>query len=856
MRILQRTALTLAVLFLGMSLYGQSAALRKANKQYELYAFNLAIKSYLDVVEKYPRNSEALGKLGDSYRHLNQMSQAAKWYKQAIAQPNIDPINFLNYGKVLMALGKHDEAKRMFFAYSRSFPEIGNHFAENADFAKQQTASASSGYRVSNELINSAASDFGSALYQNNRVVFSSARTDFQRTSNNWSGKSENQLFVAQKGSNGFLQNPTLLKNSLKNKYNIGPVSYSKDGRWVAYTKSNFTNGTRHIASSGMEMSLYFAEVKSNGDWGAEIAFPYNGTDYSTGYPSLSENGSTLYFASNRPDGFGGYDIFVSRRVGKTWSTPINLGATVNSLGNEITPFFDGQNLYFTSDWHQGLGGYDVFRADAENNNWVRIFNLGNGVNSSYDDYGFVYDYAMNVGYFTSNRTGGKGLEDIYRVSKTTGGIVIAVKNATDRSPISNAQVDFSPCGEGVYTTDINGIYSFQARDGLNCDVLVRKSGYSSSSLRLSTSNVQQGRSFEVLLTRTSGSTVNPANLPGASYTGKVIDSQNRQPINGVIVRATNSRTGQAQEAYSDANGNYTLKLTPNSMYIIRYSRGGYAEFNRSLQTNNGADRSILGIIPFMPAEGNTASTQTNPNTNTNPSNPYPGSSNPSSGSTQPTYPGNTTYPTTGTTTKPTHTGTSTNTHTNTDGATTTTSAPATRGYAVQVAAVSKLNMSNYGNLGTLGNVYYQNTGKVYKIRLGVYPTKEKAIAAKAKARAKGYKQAFVVEENVSAVSAVVNTNTTTTRPSTTANTSTAGSSTSGYMVRIATLRNTSNFNTQSVSSIGYIEQRQSGPYTIMLLSGYNSLSDARLAQRKVRNLGFSDAYVVVENAGKLQKVK
>jgi hypothetical protein len=164
--------------------------------------------------------------------------------------------------------------------------------------------------------------------------------------------------------------------------------------------------------------------------------------------------------------------------------------------------------------------------------------------------------------------------------------------------------------------------------------------------------------------------------------------------------------------------------------------------------------------------------------------------------------------------------------------------------------------MSNYGNLGTLGNVYYQNTGKIYKIRLGVYATKEQALQAKASARARGYNQAVVVEENVSAVNAVVNNATTTPPNSSPATTTTPGNSTGGFMVRIATLRNTSNFNSQSVSSIGYIEQRQSGPYTIMLLSGYNTLSDARLAQNKVRNLGFSDAYVVVENAGKLQKVK
>ena len=847
MRIFQVTAIFFLALMVAMPAQGQNA-LKRANKQYELHAYNAAIRSYTNLLQKQPNNLEAMGKLADSYRHINQMTEADKWYTQAINRAsqtrakNFDPIHYLNYGKVLMALGQYDKAKRQFLRYSRDFPEIGNHFAENVDFAKRQLGTNSS-YRVSNELINSIFSDYGPAFYTGNKIVFSSSRTD------NLSGKAENQLFIAERGTNGFLQNPTPLENRLRNKYFIGPVSYSQDGRFVAYTKNNFVNGTRHIASSGMEMSIYIAEVQ-NGKWVNEVPFPYNGTDYATGFPTLSPDGSRLYFASNRPDGFGGYDIFVSNRIGNTWSTPENLGATVNSLGNEIAPYYDGRNLFFASDWHQGLGGYDIFRADAENNKWVRIFNLGNGVNSPRDDYAFIFDYRTNTGYFTSNRPQSRGLEDIYKVSKTTAGIVIRVKDAATLRPVPNAQVDFSSCGEGVFTTDASGVYNLQALNGLNCEIVVRKSGYTSGFLRITSNGQGSGKDYEVLLRNTGSSTAgtggntgntNTGNTNTGTYTskdyiGKIIDSSTRLPMAGVRIAATNSSNGRVLEVYSDNSGQYGLDLQPNSFYIVRYSKPGYLDLNRSVRTSNGTDRSILGTIPLQVSSGTSTSSGTV-------GDPYPGS-------------GNTTYPTTGTTTYP-NTTTTTNTGTTTTntgtGTTTTTNVPSIRGYSVQVAAVRRLDMNNYTTLSPIGNVYYQNIGNVYKIRVGVFATREEAKAALSDVKNKGFAGPFIVEENVTNISG---TDVSTTTTSTTSTTNSSDYYEGGFMVRLGAYRNPQNFDRNSVSQYGYVEQRRSGPYTIMLLSGFRTLNEARSAQSMVRSVGYSDAFVVIDNAGRLERVR
>jgi len=121
-----------------------------------------------------------------------------------------------------------------------------------------------------------------------------------------------------------------------------------------------------------------------------------------------------LYFSSNRPGGQGGFDIYVSYLRDGKWSIPENLGPAINSPGNEITPYFDGDQLYFASDYKQGLGGYDIFSSEAVDGTWAQAENMGKGVNSPSDDYYLVVDNSTGAYYFSSNRLGGRGKDDIY----------------------------------------------------------------------------------------------------------------------------------------------------------------------------------------------------------------------------------------------------------------------------------------------------------------------------------------------------------------------------------------------------------------------------------------------------------
>lgn len=763
------------------------ADLRKANKQYELHAYNLAIPDYLDAVKRRSDNAEALGKLADCYRHINNMEEAAKYYALAVKQKDVDKAHILQYGLVLKSLGRYDEAKQQFQKFAQvENAMIGNHFAQSCDFAKSQL-NVTSSYTLTNELINTSASDFGAAFFGQQQVVYASARTDIIRSSSNWTGKANNQLFLANIGRNGYLESPVFLRGSVNNEFNVGPVSFSPDGKVVAYTKNNFVDGTRHIATSGMELSIYIATVNAAGDWVNEQPFPYNGSDFSTGFPCFSPDGNALYFASTRQEGFGGYDIYISKRVGNSWSTPENLGPVVNSPANEVTPFYDGNMLFFASDWHQGLGGYDVFRAEPTGERWTKIYHLGSSVNSPYDDYGFLYDGFRNIGYVVSNRPGGRGNEDIYRVQRSADYIVIRVKNAGDGSPVPGATIDFSSCGEGIYQTDNRGVYGFQAVQGLNCNLSIKKDGYLSSSLQVSTQGGGESREYEVILSRAN-----------EAYAGKVLDYTSRRPLDGVLVTALNQNSGSQTETTTNANGDYYLALSPYASYVLRLSRPGYRDLNFTARTEDGLDRTILGVIAMLPSVGGPADID--------------------DAVRPPNEPGGT--------------------------------SEVGRGYSVQVSAVSNPNMSAFDNLTQLGTVYSKSEGGRYKIRVGVFPTRAEAESALKSVKSKGYKGAFIVEETGGAVSGDSQAKGNTVKPNVPA-------STGRYKVQLAAYRDVRNFDESKAGSIGTVEERKKGQLTVKYLGGYATFSEANQALSRAKSAGFPDAYVVEETAsGELVKVK
>jgi len=793
MRMVNRFFIVALLLIIGSSsIFAQSfrRLMRRANTSYEIHAYNKAIEDYQAALQKKSDDPEALYKIADAYRQLNKMDEAAAFYARAVRQSEVDKASILQYGLVLKSLGKYDEAKQWFLLYARDVDaQVGNHFAQTCDFAKAQL-NVSASYSVTNEFINTSAADFGPAFWGSDRVVYSSARSDIQRSGGDFSGKIGNQLFLATIGTRGYLDSPVFLKGSNSQEVNEGPLALAPDGRTIAFTKNNFVDGTRQIPGSGMELSIYLAQINPNGTWGDIRPFPFNGTGFSTGYPCFSPDGNRMYFASDRPGGSGGYDLYVSNKIGNSWGAPENLGPVVNSGGDEISPSFDGTSLFFSSNWHPGLGGMDVFRAESNvDGRWTRIFHLGAQVNSPRDDYGFSYDPFRNLGFVVSNRLGGRGNEDIYRISRAADNVVIRVINASNGLPVANAGIDFSNCGQGVFQTDGRGVYSFQALQGLECDVVVNKTGFLPGTVRISTTGASASRDYEVMLTS-----------PNEAYAGKIVDYTTKIPLAGVTITAINTRTGNQMQAYTNANGDYYLALSPFSDYLVRYSKPAYREVEFDVNTEDGLDRTILGVISLLP------STAVPPTDNLNPG---------------PVLPDN-------------------NSNSNLGGI---------DGFAIQVAAIKTPAMDRFGNLTDLGDVYYLDQGGTYKIRLGIYASRQDADLALNQVKSRGYPGSFIVREDGSGSSIGVRDP----DPTTGSNTN-PGFSAGRFKVQLAAYSNPKWFDDSKVRDLGTIEERKKGRFTVKYVGGLTTMNEARRALSVARSAGFDTSFIVEDVNGDLIK--
>lgn len=801
---------TLVFCFFLLSTLNAQSSLRKANKQYELYAFNLAIKSYKKVLDRHPNNTEALGRIADCYRHLNQMEEAATYYDKAVRQSKVDDLFFYQYGLVLKALGRYDEAKQWFIRFAEKYPVNGNQFAESCDFARARQHDPPT-FEVKPEFLNSAAADFGPMYFEEGQIIYVSGRSDLSRSNKKKSefvGTPNNQLMLTRSDLNGFLKEPTLLLGTSGNPTNQGPLAYSPDGKFAVITKNNFVDGTRQIPSSGLEMSLHISEISADGNFASQIPFPYNGSGYSTGYPSFSADGNSLYFASDRPDGFGGFDLYVSFRVGNSWSAPENLGSAVNTQGNEISPFVTDNTLFFASDWHIGFGGFDVFQANQSNGRWTSVSHAGTGINSSRDDFGMIFNAETRKGYFVSNRLGGKGSEDIYQVNMESNDMVINVINSISGEAIDNARLDFTSCGQGVFRTNQNGMFRWAILDGVDCAPVVTKEGYISKTFRIT--EISQ-KNIEVFLTK-----------EGEAFRGRVVNANTGTILEGVNVRATNLATNHNLEAFSNINGEYNLAIEPDKTYVMRFSKVGYQELNWTITTSGFDNDRVLQTVSLRPSGTNIVDNST-PNNNAGNNSDGSNSGNSNSGNSS-----------------------------------------VAAGFAVQIAALSagkNVDLTEFSNkVGSIGNVYAQPIGGKNKIRVGTFQSRAEADKAKKQLRSKGFNGCFVVTQEATGNTNEVVNNTSGSNSDSTAgnNPSTSegflGSNPEGFLVRLGAFKNPKSFDKNKVVDIGIVHSYEKGDWTIMLLAGYDTKAMAERALRKAKERGFKGAFLVKSEGGSLIK--
>ena len=388
------------------------SAEKKAEKAFKYGKYQSAIEAYKAILARDPNNGRANYYLAESYRKSNRIRESIPYYAKAGGRGINEDTLKLSYAKALQAAGQYAEARQQL---EEALEQTDNEKLKSRLRREitglgrlQELTEKKSYYRIKNlEAINTPVAEY-SPVYLNNELYFTSARNNSRIFDG--SGTPYTDLYkVETKGANVDINTVSALAPTINEPLvNEGTIAFTPDGKTMVFAKGN--TGKRKGRD---DVDLYLSRFR-NGAWTVPQLININQPNSWESTPAFSPDGRTLYFSSNRKGGYGGLDLYSATMDSRgRFGRVRNLGADINTAGDEMFPFASetGQ-LYFSSDGHPGYGMLDIFVV-ARSGGKTTAENLGQPVNSTGDDFG-IFLFRPDRGFFTSNRDGGKGDDDIY----------------------------------------------------------------------------------------------------------------------------------------------------------------------------------------------------------------------------------------------------------------------------------------------------------------------------------------------------------------------------------------------------------------------------------------------------------
>ncbi|WP_196891863.1 OmpA family protein [Aureivirga marina] len=395
----------------------QSSTQKKADKLFGKARYVQAAELYEKEVNEN-KSLDLLEKLGDCYYYNGKMNNAAKYYAQALElyPEQVDAEHLHRYAMSLKGNKDYSKADKIMQKYNAKVGRVKtapNTLAYFTELEKKERRP----FIVTNSSISTKDSEWGAA-FNANQIIFASSREgDSSKKKYKWNNENYLDLFIAEVDEEGDATGATPFSKEINSSAHEGGVTFSGDGNTIYFTRNVKPKNRKGDKISHLKI---FKSTKVGGTWTEPIEVSFNQEGYSTAHPALNKNNTKLYFASDMPGTEGGFDIFVvDINKDGSFGEPKNVGPNVNTENREQFPFVsDENNLYFSSDGRMTLGGLDVFVSKIEGNSYSKAQNLGNVINSNKDDFGFIYDEGTEKGFLSSNRDGGQGSDDIYRVDR------------------------------------------------------------------------------------------------------------------------------------------------------------------------------------------------------------------------------------------------------------------------------------------------------------------------------------------------------------------------------------------------------------------------------------------------------
>ena len=472
--------ITLSFVAISASVFAQNKDTKAADKLFSRYEYVSAAKEYQKLVDNGKGDGYVYKQLADTYFNMFNTTEAISWYAKA-TESSQDAETYFKYAQMLKASGKYEDANIQMNKFSSMVPNDlrAKAHKENPNYLPK-LAGKESGYIVNSLKVSSDKSDFGAVMYDNT-IYFSSARNKAKKNYG-WTNEPFLDIYKSVLGDNGTYSEPTTI-SELNSKFHDGTLTISADGNTCYFSTESFKDKVYEKAkSSNSKFSqIYLYKATKQGDiWGDIKLLPFNSKEYSTGNPSLSRDGKTLYFSSNRPGSIGGVDIWkVAIIDSDSYGEPVNLGTKVNTEGNENFPFISDDNttLYFASNGKPGFGGLDIFKFELAKGS--EAVNMGKPVNTEKDDFAFSFNKAKNLGFLSSNRSGN---DDIFSATPICAvDLLVIVTNAKTGEILSNAKVAILDDKKNIIATETSndkGEVNFKVECDKSYSIQASKDGF------------------------------------------------------------------------------------------------------------------------------------------------------------------------------------------------------------------------------------------------------------------------------------------------------------------------------------------------------------------------------------------
>ncbi|MFK7784070.1 MAG: carboxypeptidase regulatory-like domain-containing protein [Crocinitomicaceae bacterium] len=569
--------------------FGQSVRLAEADDFYGLIAYASAAEIYTELIDSEVDSPAMRAKLADCYYQMGETEKAETYYQEMIQSVEATPKDVYQYAQSLKENGKYSESDQWMdkFASLEASDLRAVQYKENKGYL-DQIINQEAFFNVNHLSMNTKSVEFGGYPLGGNKICFISDRRErfAIKRIHTWNDRSYLDFFVGTKSDQNDLTEISMTARKDNSRYHEGPLCLTADGKTIYFTRNNISKGDQRRDGEGIQnLKLYVADIdQENGSWMNVRETTLNSRDYSVGHPTVSADGKTLFFASDRPGGFGGADIYkCSIAQDGTLGEPENLGSDLNTEGQDMFPWVTKDGiLFYSSDGNLGLGGLDVFAMIPNKaGDFTKKINLGEPINSSKDDFALIMLDEKN-GYLSSNRTSGSGNDDIYsvlllrelKVNLTLNGVITDVRSG---EILPGAEVELlNEEGEVVGTAiaDENGAYTFGLEPEFDYTVGATNEDYFPNLASVSTKNLPKG-------TEEIEKDVALEKDPGLSLYALVTDAKTSTPLDSVIMTITDNMTGEKIQIMTDGKGDYLRPLTDKKLddrgsYNFSLSREGY----------------------------------------------------------------------------------------------------------------------------------------------------------------------------------------------------------------------------------------------------------------------------------------